>query len=165
MVTPSHQLVESSNLEFSAQAVQQIDILASGTRKYRKGQFVWVANRDRPLMNTSGVVLIDGNGITILQRANSTDGIVWRANTSRYMKNPVSSGNYDKEDRNCGMKHCFLHIKGNVTSGAIYYNNSESSLADERSPGCTYRMKHLRESCEQLDEPVILQKKRNMLIE
>ncbi|KAK1396407.1 Bulb-type lectin domain-containing protein [Heracleum sosnowskyi] len=65
MVTPSHQLVENSNLVFSTHTVQQIDILASG------------------------VVQVNDKGIAILQQTvNNSDGVIWLADTSRYMKNP-----------------------------------------------------------------------------
>nr|XP_017251119.1 PREDICTED: uncharacterized protein LOC108221773 [Daucus carota subsp. sativus] len=58
-------------------------------KKISEGTVVWVANRDRPLTDSSGSVLVDGNGITILQSVNGTNGIIWTANTSNYIKNPV----------------------------------------------------------------------------
>lgn len=68
-VTPSYQLVENLNLDFSAQAVPHIDILVYGTLK-----------------DTSGVVQVN-DGVITLQTVNSSDGIVWSSNTSRSIKN------------------------------------------------------------------------------
>ncbi|WOG85207.1 hypothetical protein DCAR_0104395 [Daucus carota subsp. sativus] len=49
---------------------------------------VWVANRDHPLMSTSGVVRMTDKGIT-LQTLNTSDGIVWSMNASRFMRSPA----------------------------------------------------------------------------
>ncbi|KAK1396399.1 Receptor-like serine/threonine-protein kinase [Heracleum sosnowskyi] len=57
-------------------------------KKISTGTVVWVANRNRPLMDTSGVVQITGKGIT-LRTANSSDGIFWSSYTRRTIKNPV----------------------------------------------------------------------------
>ncbi|KAJ3699466.1 hypothetical protein LUZ61_003171 [Rhynchospora tenuis] len=49
---------------------------------------VWVANRDSPLMNTSGVLAISDSGNLILQD-NSNGTVVWSSN-STYTTNPTS---------------------------------------------------------------------------
>ncbi|KAK1396398.1 Receptor-like serine/threonine-protein kinase [Heracleum sosnowskyi] len=56
--------------------------------KISKGTVIWVANRDRPLKNTSGVLQVNHKGIT-LQTVNSGDGIIWSSNTSKSMNNPT----------------------------------------------------------------------------
>ncbi|KAK1355491.1 Receptor-like serine/threonine-protein kinase [Heracleum sosnowskyi] len=56
-------------------------------KKISNKTVVWVANRETPLNNTLGMVRVNGMGIT-LQTANTSDGLIWSANTSRPMKNP-----------------------------------------------------------------------------
>ena len=63
---------------------------------------VWVANRDAPASDHSGVLKVTDDGILIL--LNSTNGIVWSTNTSRTAENPVAqlldTGNLVMKDRN-----------------------------------------------------------------
>ncbi|XP_063939960.1 G-type lectin S-receptor-like serine/threonine-protein kinase At4g27290 isoform X2 [Daucus carota subsp. sativus] len=58
-------------------------------RKISRGTVVWVANRDVPLMNTSGLVQVNRKGIT-LQLVDNSTGVIWSSNTSVSMKNPVA---------------------------------------------------------------------------
>ncbi|XP_074366228.1 G-type lectin S-receptor-like serine/threonine-protein kinase At4g27290 [Apium graveolens] len=62
--------------------------LAIRYKKIAIGTIVWVANRNRPLMNTSGVVQINATGIT-LRTVNTSDGIIWSSNRRTTIKNPV----------------------------------------------------------------------------
>jgi len=63
---------------------------------------VWVANRDAPLSDHSGILTVTGDGVLVL--FNSTNGIVWSSNTSRTPENPVAqlldTGNLVVKDRN-----------------------------------------------------------------
>jgi hypothetical protein len=63
---------------------------------------VWVANREAPLSNHSGVLKVTDDGILVL--LNSTSGVVWSSNTSRTVENPVAllldTGNLVVKDRN-----------------------------------------------------------------
>lgn len=72
-------------------------------KKISYGTTVWVANRDAPLNNTSGILRIDNKAISLLDNASST--IIWSSNYSRFVNNPVAqlldSGNFvfrDEED-------------------------------------------------------------------
>ncbi|KAK2977810.1 hypothetical protein RJ640_006302 [Escallonia rubra] len=49
---------------------------------------VWVAHRDVPLANTSGVLKLTQQGILTLQ--NDTNGFIWSSNSSRSIANPVA---------------------------------------------------------------------------
>jgi hypothetical protein len=49
---------------------------------------VWVANRNAPLNDHSGILTVTGDGVLVL--LNSTNGIVWSSNTSRPPENPVA---------------------------------------------------------------------------
>ncbi|KAK9937523.1 hypothetical protein M0R45_014305 [Rubus argutus] len=57
---------------------------------------VWVANRDTPLTDSSGVLQVTNPGILVLLKNNQS--IVWSSNTSRFAQNPVvqllDSGNF-----------------------------------------------------------------------
>ncbi|XP_022877621.1 G-type lectin S-receptor-like serine/threonine-protein kinase At4g27290 isoform X2 [Olea europaea var. sylvestris] len=64
---------------------------------------VWVANREVPLTNTSGLLKVINPGLLVLQ--NDTNGvIIWSSNTSRPVKTPVAkllaSGNLVVKDAN-----------------------------------------------------------------
>ncbi|CAL2253399.1 unnamed protein product [Prunus armeniaca] len=63
---------------------------------------VWVANRETPLGDTSGVLKVTEQGVLVL--LNSSNSIVWSSNTSRTARNPVSqlldSGNLVVKDGN-----------------------------------------------------------------
>ncbi|KAL8030586.1 hypothetical protein ABFS82_14G292100 [Erythranthe guttata] len=49
---------------------------------------VWVANRESPLTDTSGVLTVTPPGILVI--LNATNGTVWSSNTSIAVKNPVA---------------------------------------------------------------------------
>ncbi|XP_059456160.1 G-type lectin S-receptor-like serine/threonine-protein kinase At4g27290 isoform X1 [Corylus avellana] len=70
----------------------------------------WVANRDAPLSDHSGVLKVTGDGILVL--LNSTNGVVWSSNTSRTVENPVAqlldTGNLVVKDRNDDNPENFL---------------------------------------------------------
>ncbi|KAI3459805.1 hypothetical protein Pfo_016468 [Paulownia fortunei] len=61
---------------------------------------VWVANREVPLTDTSGVLKVIQPGILVL--LNDTNGTIWSSNTSRAVQNPVAqlldSGNLAVRD-------------------------------------------------------------------
>jgi hypothetical protein len=63
---------------------------------------VWVANRDAPLNDHSGVLKVTDYGVLVL--LNSTNGTVWSSNTSTTPQNPVAQlldiGNLVVKDRN-----------------------------------------------------------------
>jgi hypothetical protein len=63
---------------------------------------VWVANREAPLSDHSGVLKVTHDGILVI--LNSTSGVVWSSNTSRTIENPVAqlldTGNLVVKDRN-----------------------------------------------------------------
>jgi hypothetical protein len=63
---------------------------------------VWVANRDAPIKDQSGVLKVTDDGVLVL--LNSTNGIVWSSNASRAAENPVAqlmdTGNLVVKDRN-----------------------------------------------------------------
>jgi hypothetical protein len=63
---------------------------------------VWVANREAPLSDHSGVLKVTHDGILVL--LNSMSGVVWSSNASRTVENPVAqlldTGNLVVKDRN-----------------------------------------------------------------
>jgi hypothetical protein len=65
---------------------------------------VWVANREAPLSDHSGVLKVTDDGVVVL--LNSTNGTIWSSNTSITPQNPVAklldTGNLVVRDRNDG---------------------------------------------------------------
>ncbi|GLT37748.1 hypothetical protein SLA2020_120490 [Shorea laevis] len=61
---------------------------------------VWVANRENPLSDGEGLLVLDSKGILAL--LNSTKGVIWSSNTSRSAEKPVAqlqeSGNLVVQD-------------------------------------------------------------------
>ncbi|KAL9345960.1 hypothetical protein Peur_060813 [Populus x canadensis] len=56
--------------------------------KFSSETLVWVANREAPLNDTSGVLQVTRKGILVLH--NSTNVVLWSTNTSRVPQNPVA---------------------------------------------------------------------------
>ncbi|KAL5737857.1 hypothetical protein ACOSP7_030618 [Xanthoceras sorbifolium] len=71
---------------------------------------VWVANRDTPISDSSGILRINARGFLVL--LNSTNDIVWSSNASRTAQNPVAvlfnSGNLIVKDGNDNNPDNFL---------------------------------------------------------
>ncbi|CAA2957581.1 G-type lectin S-receptor-like serine threonine-kinase At4g27290 isoform X1 [Olea europaea subsp. europaea] len=73
-------------------------------KKTKVKTVVWVANREIPVSNTSGIVLkvIEPGLLVLLNESNG--GIIWSSNTSRHVKTPVAilldSGNLVLKDAN-----------------------------------------------------------------
>ena len=71
---------------------------------------VWVANRDTPISDPSGILNINARGILVL--LNSTNDTVWSSNASRTPQNPVAvllgSGNLVVKDGNDNNPDNFL---------------------------------------------------------
>ncbi|XP_060200289.1 G-type lectin S-receptor-like serine/threonine-protein kinase At4g27290 isoform X1 [Lycium barbarum] len=57
-------------------------------KKISTGTVVWVANRNDPLNDTSGVLMLNPDGILVL--VNSTNGMIWSTNSSTTLKNPIA---------------------------------------------------------------------------
>ncbi|CAL5341845.1 unnamed protein product [Camellia sinensis] len=98
IVSPS----ESFEMRFFTPGNSKNWYIAIWYKKIASGTIVWVANRDNPLPNSSGVLKLIDPGILIL--LNSTNNIVWSTNTSRSIRNPVArlldSGNLIIQDPN-----------------------------------------------------------------
>lgn len=71
---------------------------------------VWVANREAPLMNSSGVLKVMKPGVLAI--LNDTNGIIWSTNSSRFVQNPIAqlldSGNLVLKDANDDSPENFL---------------------------------------------------------
>ncbi|XP_074366224.1 G-type lectin S-receptor-like serine/threonine-protein kinase At4g27290 [Apium graveolens] len=92
----THQIFRDGDTIISAGGEFELGFFSPGSSRNRylgiwyhkisKGTVVWVANRDRPVMDNSGAVQVNDKGIT-LKTDNSSDGIVWSSNTSTSIKN------------------------------------------------------------------------------
>ncbi|XP_049356473.1 G-type lectin S-receptor-like serine/threonine-protein kinase At4g27290 [Solanum verrucosum] len=71
-------------------------------KKISTGTIVWVANRNNPLSDSSGVLMINPDGILVL--VNSTNVTIWSTNSSTILKNPIArlldSGNLAIREEN-----------------------------------------------------------------
>ncbi|CAL5402890.1 unnamed protein product [Camellia sinensis] len=98
IVSPS----ESFEMGFFTPGNSKNWYIAIWYKKIASGTIVWVANRDNPLPNSSGVLKLIDPGILAL--LNSTNNTVWSTNTSRSTRNPVArlldSGNLIIQDPN-----------------------------------------------------------------
>lgn len=121
-------------------------------KKISTGTVVWVANREVPLQNSSGVLTLDGQGI--LRLLNSSNSLIWSSNLSTPAVKPVAqlldTGNFvirDENDLNNPnsylwqsfdyMGNTFLpdmKIGANLVTGFNYYMTAWKS-EDDPSPG------------------------------
>lgn len=71
-------------------------------KKVSNGTVVWVANRETPVSDRSGILCITSQGILAL--LNGSNGLVWSSNTSKTAQDPVAqlmeSGNLVVKERN-----------------------------------------------------------------
>ncbi|KAG2680798.1 hypothetical protein I3760_11G114600 [Carya illinoinensis] len=115
---PSSQSIRDGDTLVSASGTFEMGFFSPGSSKSRyvgiwyaisSGTVVWVANRDTPLNDHSGVLTVTDEGVLAL--LNSTNHVVWSTNTSRTAEiNPVvqlldtgnlvvKDGNVDDPDR------------------------------------------------------------------
>jgi len=110
-ITPSQSIRDDGGTLVSSGGSFQLGFFSPGNSKSRYVGIwymispeivVWVANRDAPLNDSSGILTVTGDGVLALR--NSTKGIVWSSNTSRTTANPVvqllDTGNLVVKDRN-----------------------------------------------------------------
>ncbi|XP_021749907.1 G-type lectin S-receptor-like serine/threonine-protein kinase At4g27290 [Chenopodium quinoa] len=117
---------------------------------------VWVANRESPLLNSSGVFRFTNNSLLVLM--NNTGSVIWSTNSSRSVLNPIAqlldSGNFvvrDQTDNNpdnflwqsfdypCDSQLPGMKIGRDLVTGLDRYLTSWKS-SDDPSPGSyTYR--------------------------
>ncbi|XP_022753204.1 G-type lectin S-receptor-like serine/threonine-protein kinase At4g27290 isoform X2 [Durio zibethinus] len=111
IITPGQSIKDGETL-ISAGGSFEVGFFSPGSSKsryvglwYKKvstGTVVWVANREAPVFDTSGVLNFSNQGILTL--LNSTKLVVWSSNTSRTVQDPVlqllESGNLVVKDRN-----------------------------------------------------------------
>ncbi|XP_074332601.1 G-type lectin S-receptor-like serine/threonine-protein kinase At4g27290 [Apium graveolens] len=166
----AHQTLKDGDTIISAGGEFELGFFSPGTstnrylgiwyKKISDRTVVWVANRDHPLSNTSGVVLINDKGIA-LQSFNSSDGIIWSVNASQSMKKPavqlLDTGNLVLRDAD----HVINNVEDfiwqsfdypgdsmlpgmkfgiDLVSGVERYYTSWKSVDDPSLGGFTYRL-------------------------
>ncbi|XVE87894.1 hypothetical protein DITRI_Ditri19aG0025300 [Diplodiscus trichospermus] len=116
----------------------------------------WVANRNNPLSDSSGVLMVTATGnVTILR--NQTSGPVWSSNSSA--TNPVlqlldtgnlvvkdgASENYlwQSFDHPCDTLIPGMKLGLNIPTGEEWYLSSGKSLQDPSTGDYTYKLDHL----------------------
>ncbi|XVF70460.1 hypothetical protein PTKIN_Ptkin11bG0163400 [Pterospermum kingtungense] len=155
-INPGQSMKDGETL-ISAGGSFELGFFSPGSSKNRyvgiwyKKVSIWVANREAPIFDTSGVLSFSNQGIlTIL---NSTRTVIWSSNTSRTAQDPVlqllDSGNLIVRDRNDNNPQNFLwqsfdypcdnflpgmKIGKNFVTGFERYLSSWKS-ADDPAPG------------------------------
>lgn len=93
---------ESFELGFFSPGTSNSRYLGIWYKKISPGTVAWVANRDSPLSDLSGVLSINLQGDLVL--LNSTNNTIWSSNLSKTAQNPVAvlldSGNLVLKDKN-----------------------------------------------------------------
>ncbi|CAN1347381.1 G-type lectin S-receptor-like serine/threonine-protein kinase At4g27290 [Linum perenne] len=127
---------------------------------FSKQSIVWVANRDSPLSDSSGVLRLTSNGTLLL--LNSSNAVVWSTNTTRKpLQNPVAqlldSGNLvvtesgdENNNNNNYLWQSFDYLSDTILPGLDFGRNLETGRdsyliswksPDDPSPGdCTTRL-------------------------
>lgn len=82
---------ESFELGFFSPGNSNIRYLGIWYKKIAEGTVTWVANRDAPLSDRSGVLRINGERNGILVLLNSTNDTVWSSNSSISAQKPVAA--------------------------------------------------------------------------
>ncbi|CAL5341850.1 unnamed protein product [Camellia sinensis] len=151
IVSPS----ESFEMGFFTPGNSKNWYIAIWYKKIASGTIVWVANRDNPLPNSSGVLKLIDPGILVL--LSSTNNTVWSTNTSRSTRNPVArlldSGNLIIQDPNDHNPENFLwqsfdypcdtllpgmKIGKNLVTGREWHMSSWKSKDDPAQGDYTY---------------------------
>lgn len=125
-------------------------------QKISAGTVVWVANRETPLNNSSGALIVTDQGILIL--LNSSKDAIWSSNASRTAQNPVmkllGSGNLVVKDINDNSENflwqsfdypCDTLLPGmkwgrNMVTGLDRYLSSWKSSNDPAQGEFTFRI-------------------------
>nr|GMC47518.1 G-type lectin S-receptor-like serine/threonine-protein kinase At4g27290 [Ipomoea batatas] len=96
-ITPDHPITDGTTI-VSAGGNFELGFFSPGKSKNRyvgiwyskipTKDVVWVANRDTPLNNTSGKLILKDNGILVLLNGSKEE--IWSSNSSISLKNPVA---------------------------------------------------------------------------
>jgi hypothetical protein len=116
-ITPSQSIRDGGSALVSAGGQFQLGFFGQGNSRYvgiwytvSSGTVVWVANREVPLSDRSGVLKLADDGVLVL--LNSTNGTFWSSNTSTTPQNPVAqlldTGNLAVKDGNDDKPENFL---------------------------------------------------------
>ncbi|KAK1403988.1 Receptor-like serine/threonine-protein kinase [Heracleum sosnowskyi] len=138
---------------FSTRVLPQNRYFGIWYKKISNGTVVWVANRDHPVTNTSGVVTVTSKGIVVL----ADETILWSSNSSTSVNDPLAqlldSGNLIFRDKKDGTENIvwqsFDHPVNNFlpgmklgidfVTGMQRYLSSWKSADDPSSGNFVYR--------------------------
>ncbi|XP_007021210.2 PREDICTED: G-type lectin S-receptor-like serine/threonine-protein kinase At4g27290 [Theobroma cacao] len=156
-ITPAHSIKDSNaDTLIAADGVLELGFFSPGssTERYLGIWYkdipirtaVWVANRETPISDTSGILSITSQGV--LQLTNSTNSLFWSSNTSRPSQNPVAqlqeSGNLVVRDGEDILWQSFDHPSDTLLPGMKLGKNfitgketflSSWKSADDPAPG------------------------------
>ncbi|KAI8552699.1 hypothetical protein RHMOL_Rhmol06G0286700 [Rhododendron molle] len=108
-LTPNQSLISGGTLVSSGQTFVLGFFSPNGSKSWFLGKWyksypeivVWVANREKPIQDSNGTLIINGCGNLVL--LNRSNGIIWSSNSSRSVQNSVAqlldSGNLVLTDK------------------------------------------------------------------
>ena len=162
----SKQSLRDNETLVSANEVFELGFFSPGSRnkkylgiwyKKTRNQVFWVANRDSPIIDSNGVLVITNNGSLALLNRNSSS--IWSSNTSTMIvpENPVlqllDSGNlvlresatssgylWQSFDHPCDTLLAGMKISWNVETGQERYLTSWKAPDDPSSGDSSYRL-------------------------
>ncbi|XP_058001394.1 G-type lectin S-receptor-like serine/threonine-protein kinase At4g27290 isoform X2 [Hevea brasiliensis] len=160
------QTIRDNETIVSAGGTFELGFFSPGTSNYRYvgvwykkisyGTIVWVANRDTPLTDSSGVLKLSDKGILVL--LNQSNTTIWSSGTSGVVQNPVAqlldSGNLVIRDENDLIPENFLWQSfdhpdstylpgmklGLVPKGLYVYLSSWKSIDDPSQGNFTFQI-------------------------
>ncbi|KAL5730613.1 hypothetical protein ACHQM5_003414 [Ranunculus cassubicifolius] len=121
---------------------------------------VWVANRDSPILDTSGVLKIDSTGNLVIL-VNQTGRVIWSSNSSKSVESPIveflESGNLVLKDSRNHDKDSYvwqsfdyptdtllpgMKLGSNRITGARWYLSSWKNVVDPSHGDFSYVLEH-----------------------
>lgn len=116
-LTPNQSLISGETLVSSGQTFVLGFFSPNGSKSWFLGIWyksypeivVWVANREKPIQDSNGTLIINSRGNLVL--LNGSNSIIWSSNSSRSVQNSVAqlldSGNLVLTDKsNTGTENC-----------------------------------------------------------
>ncbi|XVF70433.1 hypothetical protein PTKIN_Ptkin11bG0161300 [Pterospermum kingtungense] len=167
MMTPAQSNIRDGETLVSSSQIFELGFFSPGNSRNRflgiwykntSMAVVWVANRNRPIADSGGVLAINSNGNLIL--LDGTNNTVWSSNASRKAESPVAqlldSGNFIvKDNKNTQPGELYLwqsfdypsdtllpgmKLGKNLKTGSEWYLTSWKSTDDPSSGNFTLRL-------------------------
>ncbi|MED6187262.1 hypothetical protein PIB30_074763 [Stylosanthes scabra] len=102
--------MDAMNVTFTSPGTSKNRYVGIWYNKDPTKAIVWVANREKPITDSSGALKVTDTGVLVLVNHNNT--VIWSSSTTRSARNPVAkllnSGNFVVQDESNGNTEDFL---------------------------------------------------------